>query len=137
MNEFTSEKLIENVFGEINLKSRKWLISCLYNPNSNLIADDLHRIVRGSDFCSSKYDNFIVFGDLNTDISNSFLEQFCVPCNLKSLFKEPTYFKSVDNPSSIDLLLTNHPKCFQNSGVYETVISDFHKLTFTVLKTYF
>ena len=27
--------------------------------------------------------------------------------------------------------------CFQNSGVYETGISDFHKLTFTVLKTYF
>ena len=27
--------------------------------------------------------------------------------------------------------------CFQNFGVYETDISDFHKLTFTVLKTYF
>ena len=33
--------------------------------------------------------------------------------------------------------LTNHPKCFQNSGVYETSISDFHELTFTVLNTYF
>ena len=41
------------------------------------------------------------------------------------------------NQSCIDLILTNHPKCFQNSGVYETGISDFHKLTFTVLKTYF
>ena len=51
--------------------------------------------------------------------------------------KEPTCFKSVDNPSCIDLILTNHTKCFQNSGVYETSISDFYKLTFTVLKTYF
>ena len=34
-------------------------------------------------------------------------------------------------------MLTNHPKCFQNSGVYQIGISDFHKLTFTVLKTYF
>ena len=34
------------------------------------------------------------------------------------------------------MILTNHPMCFQNS-VYETSISDFHKLTFTVLKTYF
>ena len=33
--------------------------------------------------------------------------------------------------------ITNHPKCFQNSGVYEIGISDVHKLTFTVLKTYF
>ena len=37
----------------------------------------------------------------------------------------------------MDLILKNHPKCFQNSGVYETGIFDFHKLTFTVLKTYF
>ena len=65
------------------------------------------------------------------------MEQFCATYNLKSVIKEPTCFKSVDNPSCIDLILTNHPKCFQNSSVYETGISDFHKLTFTVLKTYF
>ena len=35
------------------------------------------------------------------------------------------------------MILTNDPKCFQNSAIYETSISDFHKLTFTVLKTYF
>ena len=97
----------------------------------------LHFIGRGIDFYSSKYDNFVVLGDLNTEISNSFMEQFCASCNLKSLIKEPTCFKSVDNPSCIDLILTNHPKCFQNSGVCETGISDFHKLTVTVLKTYF
>ena len=65
------------------------------------------------------------------------MEQFCASYNLKSLIKEHTCFKTVDNPSCIDLILTNHPKCFQNSGVYETGISDFHKLTFNVLKTYF
>ena len=65
------------------------------------------------------------------------MEQFCASYNLKSLIKEPACFKDVDNPSCIDLILTNHPKCFQNSDVYETGISDFHKLTFTVLKTFF
>ena len=65
------------------------------------------------------------------------MKQFCASYNLRSLIKKPTCFKSVDNPSCIDLILRNHPKCFQNSGVYETGISDFHKLTFTVLKTYF
>ena len=57
--------------------------------------------------------------------------------NLKSLIKEFTCFKSVDNPSCIDLILINHPKRFQISGVYETGTSNFHKLTFTVHKTYF
>ena len=139
LNECTSdsEKSIENVFIQINLRSKKWLLSCSYNPNTNLIADHLHCIGRGIDFYSSKYDNFIVLGDLKSEISNSFLEQFCASYNLKSLIKEPACFKSVDNPSCMDLILTNHPKCFQNSGIYETGIFDFHTLTFTVLKTYF
>ena len=97
----------------------------------------LHCIGWGIDFYSSKYDNFIALGNLNTEIFNSFFEQLCASYNLKSLDKETTRFKSVDNPFCIDLILTNHPRCFQNYGVYETGISDFHKLTFTVLKTYF
>ena len=101
------------------------------------MADHLHCIGRGIDFYSSKYNNFIVLGHLNTEISNSFLEKFCTSYNLKSLIIEPTCFKSVDNSSCIDLVLTNHPKCFQNSGIYETGVSDFHRLTFTVLKKKF
>ena len=50
---------------------------------------------------------------------------------------EPTRFNIVDNPFCIDLISANHPKWFQNSGVYETGKSDFHKLNFTHLKTYF
>ena len=65
------------------------------------------------------------------------MEQFCASYNLKTLIKESTCFKSVDNPSCIDLMLRNHPKCFQNCGFYETGISNSHKLTFSVLKTYF
>ena len=137
LNEYTSEKPLEIFFVEINLRSRKWLLSCSYNPKTNLISDHFHCIGRGIDFYSSKYGNFIVLGDLTTEFSNSFMEQFCASYNLKSLIKEPTCFKSVDNRSCIDLILTNHPKCYQNSGVYEAGISDFHKLTFTVLKTYF
>ena len=135
LNEYTLEKSIKNIFVEINLRSRKWLLSCSYNPSTNLIADHLHCIGRGIDFYFSKYLNFIILGDLNAKISNSFLVQFCTSYNLNSL--TATCFKSVDNPSCIELILTSHPKCYQNSGVYETGISDFHKLTFTVLKTNF
>ena len=63
--EYTPEKPIENLFVEINLRSRKWLLSCSYNREKNLIVDHLHCIGRGIDFDSSKYDNFIVLGDLN------------------------------------------------------------------------
>ena len=48
-----------------------------------------------------------------------------------------TCFKSVQNPSCIDLILNNRPNSFQNSKLIETGLSDFHKLTTTVLKTSF
>ena len=44
LNEYAPEKPIEHFFVEINLRSRKWLLSCSYNPNTNLIADYLHCI---------------------------------------------------------------------------------------------
>ena len=82
------------------------LLSCSYNLKAKLKADHLHCNGRGIDFYSSKYDNFVVLGDFNTEISNSFMEQFCASYNLKSLIKERTCFTSDDNPSCIDLILT-------------------------------
>ena len=57
--------------------------------------------------------------------------------NLKTLIKRKSCFKSPENPTCIDLILTNSPRSFQNSSVFETGLSDFHKLTITVLKQYF
>ena len=42
-----------------------------------------------------------------------------------------------DNPSCIDLILTNLPRSFQSSRAIETGLSDFHKMTVTVMKTSF
>ena len=48
------------------------------------------------------------------------------------LIKLPTFFKNLENLTRIDHILTNHPKSFPSSSVYETGFSDFHKLTLTV-----
>ena len=53
----------------------------------------------------------------------------CAAYNLKNLAKEPKCIKNVDNPSCIDLILTNKPLYFQMTTVIDTGISDFHKLT--------
>ena len=58
-------------------------------------------------------------------------------CNLKSLVKQKTCFKNRDNPSCIDLIITNSSRSFQDSSVFETGLSAFHKLITTVLKKYF
>ena len=49
--------------------------------------------------------------------------------NLKTLIKQKTCFKNPENPTCIDLILTNSPRSFQNSSVFETGLSDFHKRT--------
>ena len=65
------------------------------------------------------------------------LKDFCNLYLLKNLIKKPTCFKSPENPKTIDLILTNRPRSFCNSITLETSLSDFHKLTVTVLKMFF
>ena len=65
------------------------------------------------------------------------MNDFCNVYNLSNLVKEPTCFKNPDNPSCIDLFLTNCPKCFQSTMTIETGISGFHKMVITVLKTFY
>ena len=57
--------------------------------------------------------------------------------SLKNLVSLKMCFKISENPSCIDLILTNCSPSFQNTGVFETGLSDFHKLTFPALKQYY
>ena len=76
-----------------------------------------------------------MIGDFNSDVNQSCMKAFCESYNLSSPIKEPTYYKNPQNPSFIDLNLTNSPYSFQSSCVIETGISDFRKMTVTVVKT--
>ena len=69
--------------------------------------------------------------------SETALRNFCDLYQLKNLVREPTCFKNPDNPSCIDLFLTNCSRSFQDTQVIETGLSDFHKMNLTVLKMFF
>ena len=45
-------------------------------------------------------------------------------------------YNSQENFSCIDLILTNKQKSFQDTGVIETRLFDYHKMTGTVLKPF-
>ena len=60
---------------------------------------------------------------------------FFAHITFKNLVKKPTCFKNVNNPSTIDLILTNKNKSFYHTDVLETGLSDFQKLVFTTLKS--
>ena len=65
------------------------------------------------------------------------MKSFCESYNLTNLVKQPTCFKNPEKPRCIDLILTNRPKSFQTTSVIETGLSDFHRMTVSVLKMRF
>ena len=71
--------------------------------------------------------------------SNPILSQFLDAFALSSLKVDPPCFKNSKNPSCIDLLLTNfyENKCFMKTNVFETVISNHHKMISTTMKLHF
>ena len=57
--------------------------------------------------------------------------------DLKNIFKEPTSYKNPNQHSCIDIILTYKLQSFQHSCAIEKVLSDFDKMTVTVVKTFF
>ena len=104
---------IESFYIEINIRKKKWLLM------------------------ASKYDNFILLGDLNSDPTESAVKDFCEIYSCKNLIKDNTCFKNLLKPSCVDLIITNRPTSFQNSMTVENGLSDFHKMTLTVMKVFY
>ena len=89
------------------------------------------------DLYSSQYEINIIIGDFNVGVSDLYLKYFRNAHNLRSLIKESTFYKNPENPSCIDLILTNSHLSFQGSCVVETGLSDFHRMVVTIMKTAF
>ena len=108
-----------------------------YNPQKENIGSFLEKLSGEVDKHLPKYENLLMLGDWNSTVKEEQMTNFCDTYNLKNLINEPTCFKSTDNPSSIDIILTNKKHSFQNSITVETGLSDFHKMTVTVMKRFF
>ena len=128
---------VECIMIEATISKKKWLITGAYNPHKSMIANYLTVVEKSLNHYLPSYDNVVILGDLNSEICEEDLENFCELYHLKSLIKTPTCFKSNESPTCIDLILTNRQQSFQNSTTIETGLSDFHHLTVTVMKTKF
>ena len=72
----------------------------------------------------------MLLGDLNDQISDPVLNDFCNVYNLFSLVIPY-------NPLCKDLFLTNYLRSFQKTVTIETSILDFHKMVITVMKAFY
>ena len=128
---------IEGLFIEINLRKVKWLLFGAYRPpnqNSNYFLDS---VSKGLDIYLKFYDNFLLTGDFNCNETESNMCSFLNQYNASNIVKQPTCFKNIQNPSCIDLFITNKNKSFQNTTTISSGLSDFHKMVITIFKSKF
>ena len=111
-----------------------WLLFGTYHPPSEADIYYFDNLDKAFDTYSS-YEKRLLIADFNTETSEPRIDSFIYEHDLQNLVKEKTCFKSVENPSCIDLILTSNAMAFSNTTTVFTGLSDFHKLVLTVLKT--
>ena len=137
LNTHSINNNLEGIFLEVNLRKTKWLVFGGYNNNTRNIKHFLQNLGPILDHYMPKFDNILLLGDFNSELVETDMSEFCDIFNLKNLVKSPTCFKNPLNPSCIDLMLTNRHRSFQYSQTIETGLSDHHRMTVTVLKSFF
>ena len=130
-------KKLEGIFLEVNLRKTKWLLFGGYNNNKLNIDSYLGNLGPMLDKKISKIEKLLLLGDFNSEITEPVMNNFCETYSLENLITEPTCFKNPLNPSSIDVMLTNKSRSFINSVTVETGLSDHHKLTISVMRSFF
>ena len=85
---------------------------------------------RALDIYTQNDDKILLLGDFNAEEKEVILRDFMELYDLRNLVKENACFKSIENPSCVDLFLTNCIRSFQNTKAI-------HKMIITVLKMTF
>ena len=138
INKHNFAKKVEGLFVEINLRKTKLLLFGTYHSTHSEYGlsdgDYFEQLSLALDVYSN-YDKYLLAGDFNLEESESCLRNFLYEHNFKNMVKQKTCFKSIDNPSCIDLFITNSCQSFQNTAAISTGLSDFHKMIVTVMKT--
>ena len=76
---------IESFFIELNLRKKKWILCCTYNPKRSFISGGLNITGNNIDLLLANYENFFLIGDLNVEVHHGFLKEFFDLYNLKKI----------------------------------------------------
>ena len=74
---------IEGFFLELNLRSKKWLISCFCSSHRTFISHHLNSTGKNLDLLSGNYENIVLMGDFNADMENINLKISVIYTTLK------------------------------------------------------
>ena len=85
---------------------------------------------------------FIIMGHLNIDTVDktkdtcNYLSDLCDTFSLTNIINGKTCFKA-QKGTSINVLITNRPRSFHKTSIFETGFSDHHKLILSVFRSDF
>jgi hypothetical protein len=126
-----SKHNIETLVIDVREKRQRAFYICVYRSPStpcNLLITLLQEIL---DKCLSECDTIYLMGDLNVNFlkTKHELTELLDLYDLKNVIKDATCFKSVTNPSLIDIILTNKPRSLSGHLNVNIGLSDFHNIT--------
>ena len=84
---------------ELNLRKKKWLICCCYNLHKNLINYYLQGLAKEIQIYFNNYDDILLIGDFNAEVSETSFPSFCELYQVKSIINQSTCYKKPANPS--------------------------------------
>ena len=67
----------EYLFVEIDLRKKKWLDCCSYNPHKSSISTHIDFLRRERNLRSSNYENFILLGGFISEMTDTNLKDIC------------------------------------------------------------
>jgi len=135
---------IETIAIELRIGSQKWCIISVYRSEQITVDSFLSNFSKTLDNVFDEYENVAIIGDLNINTLKNLkahekskyekLKNFCDTYDLSNLIKSPTCFQS-EEPSSIDVILTNKKRSFMHSKSIQNGLSDHHSIICSMLKT--
>ena len=94
------------MFIEVSIRKTKWLLMLGYNPRKEYVSYFLCHISKGLDKILANYEHFLILGEFNSQVTETYMKDFCELYDLENLIKESTCYKNPKDPSSIDVMLT-------------------------------
>ena len=122
---------------EVWLKKQRWFFVSVYKPptvhNETFLAEMTNICERL--FVEST--DVIILGDMNIDmgVPGNKLKDFCETLGFRNIILKNTCFKS-SNETLIDVILVSKPVRFNETMVFDTGLSDFHKMITVSTKLY-
>jgi hypothetical protein len=122
---------IESLVIDVRESRQRAFYICVYRSPStscNLLINLLQEML---DKCLLECDIIYLMGDLNVNLlkPKHELTEFLDLYDLKNVVKEATCFKSVANPSLVDVILTNKPRSLSGHVNVNIGLSDYHNIT--------